>query len=410
MAQPSVQTGGCTDAAMRLLLAALIALAPAPAVANEPVRLSADLALGQDARAYAATFAVSEEEALLRLRQQQASIAVTEQLRARFRDRLASIALEHRPAWGIVVRLSGEERPADFVATQDGLSIPVRFEVGRTSTRAQALRLLDERRADLPRLVPGYRGAGADPLSGGLVVKQRPGADRRTLPEVEAALSAELGLPVRVRRLDAVMANARAIGGGRVEGMVEGRRWRCTTGFVVRDGAGRLGVTTAAHCPDELTWRGPRDEERLLPMVGAWGNAHHDIQIHTGIGAPEAMIFADRAKTEIRPVTSWVTRPMTRVGDWLCMRGESSGFVCNVVELTDFAPAGQLCGGLCAASWVTVAGPECRRGDSGAPIVSGSLAYGVLKGGAYREDGSCAFSFYQSVDYLPDDWRLLTHP
>jgi hypothetical protein len=99
---------------------------------------------------------------------------------------------------------------------------------------------------------------------------------------------------------------------------------------------------------------------------------------------------------------------MTRPGDWLCLRGESSGYACATVELTDFAPAGELCGGLCAASWVTMAGPNCRRGDSGAPIFSGTLAYGVLKGGAYLSGGACAFSFYQSVDYLPGSWRLVT--
>jgi hypothetical protein len=272
-----------------------------------------------------------------------------------------------------------------------------------------ALRVLDAKRAELPKLVPGYRGAGVDPATGGLIVMQRSTADRRSIAHLEQLLSDRLGVPTRVRRLDATIANSAAIGGGRVEGTSsDGRRWRCTTGFVVRDGGGRLGVTTAAHCPDELSWRGPKGEERRLPMAEAWGAAHHDIQIHTGVGAPEGVIFTDRAKTMVRPVTSWVTRPMTRPGDWLCMRGESSGYACSVVELTDFAPAGELCGGLCAASWVTMAGPECRRGDSGAPIMSGSYAYGVLKGGAYLAGGACAFSFYQSVDYLPGSWRLVT--
>ena len=147
-------------------------------------------------------------------------------------------------------------------------------------------------------------------------------------------------------------------------------------------------------------------EERLLPMLGAWGAAQNDVQIHGGIGQADASLFSDTAKTTIRPVTSWATRPMTRPGDWLCLRGESSGYACSEVELTDFAPAGELCGGLCTNSWVTLRGPECRRGDSGAPIFLGTVAYGVLKGGAYLPGGACAFSYYQSVDYLPDDWRV----
>jgi streptogrisin C len=179
---------------------------------------------------------------------------------------------------------------------------------------------------------------------------------------------------------------------------------------VVRDAAGQLGITTAAHCPDTLSWRGPDGEERLLPLLGAWGAAQNDVQIHGGVGPAEPIVFSNSAKTMVRPITSWATRPMTRPGDWLCLRGESSGYACAEVELTDFAPAGELCGGLCTSSWVTMRGPECRRGDSGAPIFLGSVAYGVLKGGAYLPDGTCAFSYYQSVDYLPEGWRVAVAP
>jgi hypothetical protein len=272
-----------------------------------------------------------------------------------------------------------------------------------------ALRLLDDHRHLLPQLVTGYRGAGVDPRSGGLVIMQRPGADGRPAAEVETQLTARLGLPVRIRRLDALLQDSAAIGGGRVEGPnTEGRRFRCTTGFVVRNAAGELGITTAAHCPDTLSWRAPNGEERVLPMLGAWGAAQNDLQIHGGVGPAEPLLFSDRDKATVRPVTSWATRPMTRPGDWLCLRGESSGYACSEVELTDFAPPADLCGGLCTSSWVTMRGPECRRGDSGAPIFLGSVAYGTLKGGAYMAGGGCAFSYYQSVDYLPGDWRVLT--
>ncbi|GAA4028410.1 hypothetical protein GCM10022281_04090 [Sphingomonas rosea] len=395
---------------MKLLAAFLALLAAAiPATAAEPVRLSADDALQQDAASYATAFGLTGDEALLRLRQQRASIAVTERLRVRFADRLASIRIVHRPSWGVVVTLAGTDVPPDTVEQSDGLPIPVGFIGGAGSTRAAALRLLDAERGRLPGLVPGYRGAGVDPASGGLVVMQRLSVDPRPQAEVERDLTATLGLPVRVRRLDAVMSDSAAIGGGRVVGPnSEGRLFRCTTGFVVKNASGQLGITTAAHCPDTLNWRGPDGEERLLPMLGSWGAAQNDIQINGGVGLAEPLLFSDTGKTSVRPVTSWATRPMTRVGDWLCLRGESSGYACSEVELTDFAPAGQLCGGLCTNSWVTLRGPRCKSGDSGAPIFLGSVAYGTLKGGAYLPDGGCAFSYYQSVDYLPEGWRVLT--
>jgi hypothetical protein len=77
------------------------------------------------------------------------------------------------------------------------------------------------------------------------------------------------------------------------------------------------------------------------------------------------------------------------------------------VELLDFAPAGELCGGACLPTWVTVAGPSCKGGDSGGPVFSGTAAFGVVKGASYRRDGSCAFYFYMSLDYLPAPWSLL---
>lgn len=395
---------------MRLLPALLLSLlAASPALAADPVRLTPDQALAADAERYAATFVVSAEEALRRLQQQRASVVVSDKLRVRFRDRLASISVVHRPDWHLLVRLTAGEQPADTVEMVGKLPIPVRFAVDAATTRVNGIRLLDQYRYLLPQLIPGYRGAGVDPRTGGLVVMQRPGSDPRAASEVEPLLAARLGLPVRIRRLDAVLVDSAAIGGGRVEGPnAEGRRFRCTTGFVVKNGKRQLGITTAAHCPDTLTWRAPDGEERLLPMLGAWGAAQNDIQIHGGVGPAEALVYSDTAKTSVRPITTWATRPMTRPGDWLCLRGESSGYACSEVELTDFAPPAELCGGLCTSSWVTMRGPECRRGDSGAPIFFGSVAYGTLKGGAYTASGGCAFSYYQSVDYLPDDWRVLT--
>lgn len=384
-------------------------LAATPLHAAEPIRVSPEAALASDAARYSAVFQVTEDEALRRLEQQRASIAVSDALRVRYRERLVSITVNHRPDWHLLVRLTPGEQPADTVEMAGALTIPVRFAVDGAVTRATGVRLLDQYRYLLPQLIAGYRGAGIDPRTGGLVVMQRPGSDIRPASEVESALAARLGLPVRIRRLDALLVDSAAIGGGRVEGPnAEGRRFRCTTGFVVRDPAGKLGITTAAHCPDDLTWRGPDGEERRLPMLGAWGAAQNDIQIHGGVGPAEPLIFSDTGKTTVRPVTSWATRPMTRPGDWLCLRGESSGYACSEVELTDFAPPGDLCGGLCTSSWVTMRGPECRRGDSGAPIFLGSVAYGTLKGGAYTASGGCAFSYYQSVDYLPDGWRVLT--
>jgi hypothetical protein len=57
---------------------------------------------------------------------------------------------------------------------------------------------------------------------------------------------------------------------------------------------------------------------------------------------------------------------------------------------------------------VTVTGPNCRNGDSGGPVFSGTIAFGIAKGGSYGPGGACNFYYYMSTDYLPPGWRLLT--
>ena len=78
------------------------------------------------------------------------------------------------------------------------------------------------------------------------------------------------------------------------------------------------------------------------------------------------------------------------------------------VELTDYAPPGELCGGPCSPTWVTVRGPSCIPGDSGGPVFSGDVAFGIAKGINRTDAGQCEFYYYMSTDYLPPPWRLLT--
>lgn len=401
---------------MRTLLLVAAALYAAGAAAAPPADTSPieslvldtpAQALARDALSYSTAFGVDEAEAMRRLTLQQASIPQVEKLRLRFADRLAGLAIEHLPTYRLVVLLKGETAPVALSLPVGGERLPVTIVGGAAATRAEVLRAIDTHRAAIARAIPGTRGIGHDPRTGHMLIFQRATAATRPVAEVEAELSALTGVPVTLRRLAATFENASAAGGSRVEGPVGGRHFVCTTGFLVERGVER-GVTTAAHCPDAMTYRGPDGEERALHFEGGWGTAYRDIQIHSGGGEGPAILFSDTGRTAARSVTGWVTRPMTRAGDWVCKRGESSGGSCAEVELTDFAPPGELCGGLCSTSWVSVKGPQCRRGDSGAPVFIGTTALGVLKGGAFLAGGSCAFYYYMSVDYLPEGWRVAT--
>jgi len=362
-------------------------------------------ALTEDAIQYAAQFRVAPDEALRRLRAQQASAAAMDVVAQEFASRLAGISIEHAPDYRIVVLLTGNEPVADRTVA----GVPIVFRTGAKATHAEALAALRKHLIDFRTDLPGARGAGYDQRTGEVVVLVTGAdADRLGLDAIRARAEQVGGVPVRVVVNALIESNLGAEGGGRVEGVssVNGRRSVCTTGFAVTDGVQR-GIATAAHCPDELTYYGIDGSTTPLPFVGQWGLAYQDVQINLSEQTQEPVFFSNRGAGALRRLISWRNVASTRAGEFVCHYGESSGYSCSTVELTDYAPPGALCGGPCFPNWVTVKGPNCIPGDSGGPVFSGGVAYGIAKGVNRTAGGQCLFYYYMSTDYLPSPWRLL---
>jgi len=414
------------------LAAALLALGVGPVSAAQ-VQLPVD-ALMQDASEYATRFGVPFDEALRRMRAQGDSVPATDALRETYKDRWAGVAIEHQPNYRIVVLLTGTDPVADQSVTAGGMVVPIVFHTGAPATREAVLAAITAYQAKIRESLPHPPGLGVDQRTGELVVMIASGdADLDRDGELRTRIATMTGVPVRIEAVDkppADMAQDQVApvptlipapvdggaieGGARVVGTVDGKRYACTTGFVVSDGV-RNGVVTAAHCPDALSYVGKRPsdgsrEEWPLAFVGQWGWGYQDVQVNVAT-APDVsyapLFYADTAKTLARPVATWRYRTSTRAGDFVCHRGERTGYSCAVIAMVDFAPAGDLCGGACLPTWVAVEGPTCKAGDSGAPVFEGSTALGLVKGGTYRRDGTCLFYYYMSTDYLPQGWTLL---
>ena len=362
-------------------------------------------ALADDAAQYAAQFQVSVLEATRRLRAQQQSVKATDEIAKEFASRLAGISIEHSPEYRIVVLLTGTEPVADRSAS----GVPIVFHTGARTTRAQAILAMRQHLIDLRTELPGARGAGYDQRTGEVVLLV-PAADvdRFGADAIKNRAEQVSGVPVRIVINDLLEQNMGVDGGGRVEGVssVTGRRNVCTSGFAVTNGT-RTGIATAAHCPDELTYYDKDGTTTTLPFVSQDGLAYRDVQINIAPEAAQPLFYADRGANSLRAVTTWRNRDSTRAGDFVCHFGESSGFSCAEVELTDYAPPGTLCGGPCEPTWVTVRGPSCVPGDSGGPVFSGDVAFGIAKGINRTPSGQCKFYYYMSTDYLPDPWRLM---
>jgi hypothetical protein len=389
-----------------------VGIVPAAAQIVVPPRLQTpDQALAQDADTIAATLGVPVDEALRQLRLQESSVAATDALTQRFATRLVGIAVRHRPVFGVDVLLTGDVPQPDETIDVAGEAVAVRFVTGARVSHTELVQAITAYQATIRASLIGPPGIGIDPRTGELVVVvsgrdvAREGADA-----LRDRLAALTRVPVRLRVVDQpTLDMGGVVGGARMIGTVPGdaHRYLCTSGFVVTDGV-RSGLATAAHCPDALSVRDADGREVALPFVGQWGWGHQDVQVNASPEPLAPLFFADTARTSSRTVMGARGRAGMRAGDVVCHRGERTGYSCSQVELTDFAPAGDLCGGACLPTWTTVAGPVCKGGDSGSPVFLGNTAYGILKGGSYRSDGSCAFYFYMSTDYLPTGWRLLT--
>ena len=362
-------------------------------------------ALAEDAVQYAARFHVTPDEALRRLKAQQETAAATDAIEKEFSDRFAGISIEHSPDFRVVVLLTGSEPVAERTAA----GVPIIFRTGAKATRAQALDALHKHLIDLRTELPGSRGAGYDQRTGEVVLLVTPAdAQRYGLDSIRARAEQLSGVPVRAELNNLNEQNMAVVGGGRVEGInpVSGHRGACTGGFVVTDGE-RTAIATAAHCPDELTYVDRDGSSVALPFELQSGLGYQDVQVNLSPEASEPLFYANRGVGSLRRLTTWRNAANTRAGDFVCHDGEGSGYSCGEVELTDYAPPGTLCGGPCSPTWVTVRGSDCNQGDSGGPVFSGPVAFGIAKGVNRTDAGQCLFYYYMSTDYLPPPWRLL---
>jgi hypothetical protein len=383
---------------------ALLLLAISAVGVAQPVQTNAE-ALADDAFQYAAQFGVTADEAARRLKAQQESVAATVAIAREFAERLAGISIEHTPQFRMVVLLTGSEPVADRSAA----GVPIIFRVGARATRAQALSALRKHLIDLRADLPNARGAGYDQRTGEVVLLvTRADVDQYGMEAIKRRAEEVGGVPIRVLVNELNESNMTVDGGGRVEGLnsVTNRRNLCTTAFVVTNGEATA-ITTAAHCPDNLTYIDRDGSSVDLPLIGSWGAGYQDVQINGSPNSPDPLFYSNRGAGTLRRLATWRNVASTRAGDFVCHYGESSGYSCATVEFTDYAPPGDLCGGPCSPTWVTVRGPGCVPGDSGGPVFSGEVAFGIAKGVNRATTGQCLFYYYMSTDYLPAPWRLL---
>ncbi|HJQ36946.1 MAG TPA: hypothetical protein VKB93_07395 [Thermoanaerobaculia bacterium] len=169
---------------------------------------TADEAIAADARSYARSQGVSQEEAVRRLRIQLEMGGLIGRLRKTYKSRLAGIIVDHQPVYRVRVRLTGPSPVAPQEHKLGGSTLPVVFETGATATVDALVQAMSTHAEALKRLYPTLAGMGADERTSEIVLDvyaptaEEAAAAKAKLGEAQALL----GVPVRIAITDAYPA------------------------------------------------------------------------------------------------------------------------------------------------------------------------------------------------------------
>lgn len=337
--------------------------------------VGAEDALLRDARSYAADQGVSIQEALHRLRLQQAAGDLNARLAAAEPATYAGLYAEHSPRYRVVARF-----------THDGQRTLQRHVAGG----------------------PLAAFAQAEPASVPLAQLQaRLEAAHRAMQR--AGIRADGGLDLRANRAEVYVrpANAAAaravLAGARGEATVVSvdhlarpehgdflhgglHLSTCTSGFTVTNSSGRKGITTSAHCGNSQSHDG-----KALSFVSERQGGSYDIQWHDRSGATFNATFWDGDSH--RNVTGTRSRSNQSVGDYVCKYGKTTGYTCGYIETTSYCYDG-------ACTWIRVGRDGynlSEGGDSGGPWFNGGTAFGSHTLGIGDDSAYMAVNYFGGI-------------
>lgn len=328
---------------------------------------------------------VSIDDAITRLAVQTEILQPMEDLRQEFAGRLTAISIQQMPDQHILVELKGSSPVPNRTLTTASGSTRVIIETGHRHTEEEFYSIVEKHRDLLYSSIPeitGFAGRPGDDLLVVYIAGNEANAEdlKATLRKLERVM----GLAISLRPNMPRSVNMEYIQGGAV---LQNNNSYCTTGFPVKHTAtGRKGITTAAHCPDELVYGNygqPSQFTASLTFAAAIDDASHDVQWHTvGSHTPLRSVYAvSTSDYNTRSIMyMWAS---AEAGQELCFRGVRSGWSCGTVVTNKWNP-GIACGPgqtlPCASTWIRVEGLAlaCAPGDSGAAVVRGSNGHGIV--------------------------------
>ncbi|MBN4996393.1 S1 family peptidase [Stenotrophomonas maltophilia] len=339
---------------------------------------------------------VSIDDAITRLAVQGEVMSDIEALRIEFADRLTELSIKDAPDQHILVQLKGPDPVAGRTITTESGTTRVVFEVGHKYTQDEFYALLAQHRPLLHSAIPGITGTTGFPGEDRVLIDIKGDSGQaEELKDTIKKLERVTGLKIEVRPNMPKSVNAEYVVGG---APLQSNNSYCTSGFpVIHKATGRRGITTAAHCPDNLIYgnyaTGAGKYTVPLTFVDQINDASHDVQWHTvGSHTPLREVYATSTSDYSRRRIMYMWTNATQ-GQSMCFRGVTSQYTCGTVVSIKHNPE-LACGPTgnlpCANAWIRIEGSSlaCGYGDSGAAIFFGDNGYGIVAK-ASLQGGSC---------------------
>ena len=368
-----------------------------------------------EAKSYAKSAMISEQEAARRINLQQGSQKQVAELVEKYKDRLAGAYWEDEPELRYVIRLKGNEpAPVAGVSTAFG-DVPVVVKTGAPKAMEELWAIIKAHRQDLYKSIPGLQGIFVDERTGDIVLHvYTKNADKNSYSDEVASLQRILQTPVRIEFLVGPMRPAAYLRGGSI---LQGSNGNvCTGGFMVRHRAtSKVGIVTAGHCPDNMVyynWQAFDSGNQITAILkkeGELWDAKHDLQWHSypAVGYSALGEIYGSGTSEGSGLSILFTGTAS-VGARICHRGVNTGNTCGVVSATQYDfPSGTCNGQDCdESSFVVAVGDNlaCFGGDSGGPIYSGNTAFGIVTAAAYAgaNPGQCGALAFMPIGKIAD--------
>lgn len=359
-------------------------------------------ALTHDARTYAADYGVGLDEAIMRLQLQETIGEFGSELESKEEGTFGGLWIEHGPAqsdFKVVVRFTSDgnqtiQKYAEYVANGP-LSGMVEIKDADTT-----LATLRSRRT---QAIENLAGLGISVESGINVRENRAEIYVVERDQLDTAITENnIALPDKTELVTVGSLSRRAAD------IYGGLDVSCTTGFSVEDDDNNLGVTTAGHCPNNLSYNGTA----LTYETGHYSGSL-DVQWHTSSFDEKNKVKTGASST--REIDD--TRSSHSVGQYVCKYGIATEYSCGTVIDVNFNPgiqdSGCHPGSSCDwnSTWIRVRSSGnadmCTQGDSGGPFFIGSTAVGTMafcqaRPGSSNDSGenNDDDAIYMEIDYV----------